>query len=136
MKFLDSSVPLAAMLDGDKHSEAAKEIMAVVESGNEKVITSPFTIAEIYHILTVREKRTCAFAEKQLVSLLDCAGLELADASASLSRGAVEVAAKFDIDFIDAFNKSLMDLLNIKEIYSFDKHFDRFKGIKRYSSLV
>ena len=44
---------------------------------------------------------------------------------------ALALYADFNIDFTDCINAAFVKYSNIAEVYSFDKHFDKFPGIKR-----
>jgi len=36
-----------------------------------------------------------------------------------------------NIDYIDAYNASILKMKGINEVYSYDRHYDRIKWIKR-----
>ncbi len=132
MKYLDASIPLCVMTgEPSEHYQRCAEIMERLETGKERISTSVFTVAEIRHILEKREKVGIEKAGRMVLSLLDCLGLKLLDAEAILCREAVELADKFKVDFVDAYNVLTMRRNGIKEIYSLDDHYDMFEDIER-----
>lgn len=136
MRFLDTSIPLEAMLPASKYFNRCKEIMEAIESGEESVITSPLTFVELYHILRKREKQISETIKIQLTALLSCAGLQVVDLDAGLTQQMIETAAKYEVDFVDAGNVSLMQKYEISDIYTLDPHYDKFKEIKRLTLLA
>lgn len=135
LKFLDTSVPLEAMLLNSGYSAQCIEIMGAIENGKETVITSPLTIAEIHHLLIKREKVLPESVKNSLDSLIDCIGLQVVDVDAGCTKDAITLSTKYNIDFVDSFNIILMRKYEISEIYSLDSHYDRFKDIKRLTLI-
>ena len=132
MKYLDTTIPLCVMTGSPgKYYKRCIEIMKGVEGGDERVVTSVFTIAEMGHILESRENLGKKKVMDMLVSLLDCIGLKLLDVEALLCMDAITLKARYKIDFVDAYNVLTMRRNGIKEIISLDTHYDMFKDIKR-----
>lgn len=123
------------MLCNSLNFESCRQIMASIETGEETAITSPLTIAEIFHILLQREKQNTQTVKQQILVLLDCIGLQLVDLPQELTKKSLEIAAKYNVDFVDAANIALMQKHNIKEIYSLDEHYDKFRQIKRLTTI-
>jgi len=131
-KYLDASIPLCVLTQEPKeHFERCLKIMDKIEKGNEKVITSVFTIVEIGFILERREGINKGKVAEVLEALIDCLGLKLVDVEAALCREAIRLRLKYGVDFIDAYNVLTMKKRGIKEIYSLDRHYDIFKEIRR-----
>ncbi|WP_456474277.1 type II toxin-antitoxin system VapC family toxin [Candidatus Pyrohabitans sp.] len=132
MRYIDTSIPLCVMTGEPRELYSrCVEIMGRVERGEEKVSTSVLTVAEIKFILEGREKLNDRKATDMVLSFLDCLGLKLLDVEAGACREAVEISAKFGLDFVDAYNVLTMRRNGIKEIYSLDGHYDIFKDIQR-----
>lgn len=135
LKYLDASISLCAFLGEPKEKlEACRQIIRKIERGEEKVRTSVFTIAEIVHVLMKRERERPARIEEIIKRLFGCAGLKVSDARRDLGLPALRLALKYKVDFVDAHHRLTMKLHNINEIYSLDRHFDRFPDIKRLES--
>lgn len=132
LRYLDASIPLCvATKQPAEKLEGCREIMDAVSRGKERVRTTTFTIAEIIHILMEREREHPARVRESIRVFLDCAGLRVGDARKDLCLPALELALKRKVDFIDAHHRLTMKLHRINEIYSLDRHFDRFPDIKR-----
>ena len=135
MKFLDTGIILCSVLKDQPHHENCAKIMRAIETGEETAMTSVLTIAELQYVLCGREKLAADTAKRVFYSLFDCAGLEITGAESQIAKKAVDMSLKYGIDFADAANIHIMEEHGITEIYSLDSDFDRFKGIKRLSSL-
>ena len=135
MKFLDTSIIVEAGLEKSANLPKCVQILEAIGQGRENAVTSVFTIAELYHILYAREKLGKEKVRRIAKAVFDCSGLEIIEAKPVHAQEALELALEFEIDFVDAVNRILMEENGITEIYSLDSHFDRFKGIKRLSSL-
>lgn len=137
MRYLDASVPLCTFLGepADK-LEACKQIIGKIEQGEEKVRTSVFTVAEIAHVLMKRERERPARIVEVVKRLLECPGLRVGDARRDLCLPALELALRYEVDFVDAHHRLTMKLHKINEIYSLDHHFDKFPDVKRLETLV
>ncbi|MFQ5800127.1 MAG: type II toxin-antitoxin system VapC family toxin [Candidatus Hydrothermarchaeales archaeon] len=132
LRYIDSSLPLCVMTgEPREYYSSCLEIMEKVEKGEETVVTSVFTVAEIGHILKKREKLDSKKTSDMTVSLLDCQGLKLLDVEAILCRDAIELSSQYSVDFVDAYNVLTMKRKAIEEIYSLDEHYDIFKDVKR-----
>src|SRR3989344_4507207 len=134
IKFLDSNVPIEVLLKSGKDFNEAFKIMESVQENNESVAVSPFILAEMFHILR-RQNKSFNLIKETLLDFLDSIGLTVLAINNKKLNEIIELSAKYEIDFVDASNKILMDEHGIKEIYSFDKDFDKFKNIKRLTSL-
>ena len=135
MRFLDSSIPLAVLLEEPRESrEDAVEIFAAVEDGRERVVASPFGVAEIVYVLE-RARWRRAKVREALRDLLGAAGLRLVAAEPNLVPVALDLYRTSGADFIDCHNVATMRALGLNEIFSFDRHFDAFPGITRGVAL-
>ncbi len=139
MRFIDSSVFLYAFLRPRR--KVSREIMALKESakkiverinGGEEVATSIVHVSEIANILEARGNvlKSLEIVEAILsknnihvypVDLVDC--IE-----------ALEVARKYFIGLNDAVAVLLMKRYGIREIYSYDRDFDKIEWITRLTS--
>ena len=115
--------------------EACLRIMEEIEAGRERVGTNVFTIAEIFHILTSRERMKPSEAREKLSALLDCAGLKLVDVHADLCAPSLATAIEYGVDFVDAYNALTMRKYRISEIYSLDSHYNKIPGMKRLERI-
>lgn len=136
MRFVDASLFLYAYLKPKKAvsgevaemKKAARNIVKRIDSG-EKVATSLTHVSEVANILEASMplqgsyQITRDLVHSQTVSLFE------------LTRGnymdAVEVAEEVSVGLNDGVAYVLMKENSLSEIYSFDKHFDRFKDVRR-----
>ena len=135
MRFLDSSVFLHAYLKPKKKltpveksiKEAAKNILTRVEKG-EEVLT---TVVHLSEILNIVESR---IGLKQSISLLagilSLQNILTMDVNIDDYKKALLVADKYNVSINDALAYLKMRENNIKEIYTFDKHFKNLPKIK------
>lgn len=131
MKYLDASIPLCTIMGEPKEKlEACRKVMKKIEQGKEIARTTAFTVAEIIHVL-MREHVDSNKIMESVEKFLDCAGLKVSDARRDLCLPALGLALKYEVDFVDAHHRLTMKLHKINEIYSLDRHFDRFPDIKR-----
>lgn len=137
MRYLDASIPLCTFLGepADK-LEACRQIMGRIELGEERVRTSAFTVAEIAHVLMKREREHPTRIREIVKRLFDCPGLRVGDARRELCLPALELALRYEVDFVDAHHRMTMKLHKISEIYSLDRHLDKFPDIKRLEALA
>jgi predicted nucleic acid-binding protein len=134
LRYIDASIPLCAFFgEPEEKLEACRQIIKKIERGEEKARTSVFTVAEIVHVLMKRERP--ARIEEIMKRFFGCAGLRVGDARRDLCLPALELALRYRVDFVDAHHRLTMKLYGIDEIYSLDRHFDRFPGVRRLESV-
>jgi len=123
MRFLDTNLLIRYFTrDDEKKAQRVLKLLKRVERGEEKVITSPLVLFEI--VFTPREKI------KELLSpILELRGLKLSDKE--IYRSALDIYAKKNLSFADAFNAAFALKKGIKEIYSYDEDLDKIEGIRR-----
>lgn len=131
MKYLDASIPLC--LETEKPAEKltkCEEIMEGIEEGREKVLTTAYTPAEIFHILG-REGVPPSKIEESFEAFFDLKGLKLVEAEGSICPQAIELALEMKIDFVDAHHILTMKERDIDEIYTIDPHFEKFPKLTK-----
>jgi predicted nucleic acid-binding protein len=133
LRYLDASVILCVFLgEPEEKLEACEQIIRRIERGEEKVRTSVFTVAEIAHVLMKRERERPERIEGVMKRIF--AGMRVGDARKDLCLPALELALRYKVDFVDAHHRLTMKVHKINEIYSLDRHFDKFPDIKRLES--
>ena len=126
LKYLDASIPLCVETETpyDKLS-GCENIMKRIEEGEEKVLTTAYTPAEIFHILR-RENVPARKVKESFEAFFDLKGLKVVEAKGSLCPQAIELALEKEIDFIDAHHVLTMKDREIGSIYTLDPHFEKF----------
>ncbi len=109
---------------GEKASNCAKFLKSA-----EELWTTMLVIAETEWILRsgyCEEKTRVVFCLKQI---LGSENIKIDNKKDLLE--AVSLYEKFNIDFTDCVNAVFVKNSSSTDVYSFDKHFDKFPGIKR-----
>ena len=130
LRCIDTNVFLRHFIADDvEKAKAAQALLLRVESGIERVTTSPLVLFEVVFIL----HRTYKVPKQDVASLvgglLDYRGLQLA--GKELWRDAFAVWLKYPIDFTDAFNVAFMRSVGINAIYAWDRGYSHVKDITR-----
>jgi hypothetical protein len=135
LRFVDASVFIHAFIKPKRElkphevkiKESAKEIVKRISQG-EEVATTVVQIAEIANIL---ESYMPIEALKVEESLLLTGNLKVYGVTKKDCINALKTAKDKSIGLSDAIAHLLMIRNDIREIYSFDRDFDRLEGIKR-----
>jgi len=130
MRFIDTNLFLRYFTrDDEEKAQKVFNLFKRVERNEEKVITSPLVIFEIIFTLQSFYKVSRKEIKELLSPLLDLKGLKLQDKE--VYREALDIYTKKKVSFADAFNAAFAIKKGIKEIYSYDKDFDKLEEIKR-----
>ncbi len=130
MRFLDANV-LIRYITGDvpQHLDACTALFRRLHSGEEHVYTSEVVIAEVVYVLSSRLLYQLGAADvaSRLKPLVLLRGVSVPHKQTVIS--ALDIyAGAGSIDFEDALQIAHMRRLGVSEIYSYDRHFDRFRG--------
>jgi predicted nucleic acid-binding protein len=111
-----------------KMKESAKKIVARINEG-ENVATSVVHFSEVCNIL----EDFLPFEEAILMekAMLHLDNMMIFEVTAQDYLNAVSLAEGFHVGVNDALAYMLMEKEGLQEIYTFDKDFDAFTGIKR-----
>lgn len=132
LKYLDASIPLCVETEEPSEKlDGCIEIMQKIEKGEEKVLTSSYTPAEMFHILAGREGLTTSKVSAIFQAFFDLKGLKVIDAKGTLCPDTVELALEREIDFVDAHHVITIKKQNIDEIYTIDPHFDKIPELTK-----
>ena len=129
-RYIDASIVVEVLIEGPL-AESCTLILERIQNGTERAITNLFTIAEIHHILALREKKTLPKVEEAIEAFLQMKGLSVVSFEPEKIREALRISTRYDIDFVDATHKVTMQEMNLGSLYSLDSHFDKFKDIQR-----
>lgn len=132
LKYLDASIPLCVETEEPSEKlDGCMKIMRKTEKGEEKVVTSSYTPAEMFHLLAGREGLTTSKVGAIFQAFFDLKGLKVIDAKGTLCPDTVELALEREIDFVDAHHVMTMKKQGIEEIYTIDPHFDQFPDLTK-----
>jgi len=139
MRFVDASLFLYAYLKPrkavpDEVAEMKKNAKVIVKRINsgERVATSLTHVSEVANIL----EASMPIHESPMVmrDLIHSPTIAILEPSRENYVDAVEVAEEVSVGLNDGVAYVLMKENGIEEIYSFDRHFDRFKDVRRVHS--
>ena len=132
VKFVDANIILR-FLTGDAPDQAARclALFEAAERGDEELTTCEAVLAEVVYVLS---SPRLYHLERQrirdlLLPILTLKGLRLA--SRQLYQDALNLYATSSLDFEDALALAHMRVAGIREIVSYDRHFDGLEGIAR-----
>lgn len=106
----------------------SRKILSRIDSG-EKAVT---TVVHVLEIVNILEKFIARQNIVDMISdLLSHNSIGVLAVTNWHYLAACEIAKEHDTGINDALAYLMMQSLNLKEIYSFDRHFDKIEGIKR-----
>jgi len=116
-----------------KLKENAKQIIARINRGEEKVVTTVVHVSEIVNIL----KHGMTFEElyEVILGLFSLENVKILRVGREDYLAAVELSLELKLDPNDALAIQVMYAMDINEIYSFDTDFDGVSGIVRLPRL-
>lgn len=130
MRFLETDAILR-YLTGDDEGKATNVLALLqrVESGRERVVTSPMVVFEVVFTLQSYYKVPKSEIREKVLTILDLRGLSLE--RKDVFAAALECYCEFNLPFADAFNACYMKSCGLNEIYTYDEDYERIGGIKR-----
>lgn len=131
-KFVDTNI-FIRFLTADDKTKAKKclELFQKVERRQVILTTTESVLSEVVYILSSKSLYHLLpeGIRDLLLPIVNLSGLKIP--FKKLLVGALEIYAKEKIDFEDALSLAHMKERQIKEIYSYDKDFDKFSFVKR-----
>jgi predicted nucleic acid-binding protein len=130
MRFLDTNILLGYFTrDDEAKAHKALALLQRIERGEERVETSLPVIFETVFTLQRRYNVPRPQIKVLMLPILRMRGLRLP--LKTLCIAALDMYIERNISYVDAFNAAYMQSRSIKEVYSWDKDFDRIEGIRR-----
>jgi hypothetical protein len=139
MRFIDSNVFVHAFLKPRRRLEAheaeikegAKRIVAGLEEG-EEAITTVVHVSEVANILESRASQEESL--EILEAIVSLRSLSITGVTSEMYKAAVLASELMNLGVNDTLAYHIMKDGKMDEIYSFDKHFDKLKDIKRLTN--
>lgn len=129
-RFLDTNVLLRYFVKSDpEKADRARALLERVERRQEKVITSALVMFETVFTLERTYKVATSQVREMVRDVLSLPGLQLAGKGLCLQ--ALDLYARHNISFADAYTMAYMQSLKLSEIYSWDTDFERLEGLTR-----
>ena len=130
MKFIDTNIFIRFLTnDIPEKADACEHLFREAAKKNESFFTTEMVIAEIIWVLEsyyeLPKKEVQEMVEKILITpFLFCPQKDLI-------LNALSLYGDKNIDYIDAYNASILKEQGIKEVYSYDRHFDKINWVNR-----
>ncbi len=132
MRFLDANIFIYAFykprgrIDPKARSmkEAAKDIVRKISEGEEEVVTTVVHISEVNNIL--KRSLNPERLQNLLLDLLSLDNLRVVEVSLEDYIASISMISETGLDANDCLALRVMEGMGIREIYSFDKGFERF----------
>ena len=140
MRFLDTNVFIYAYYKPKKQltqkenqmKEHSKRIISSVSEGKEEVLMTVVHVSEVVNILKHGVPQEQLTVIVRGLFMLD--NLTILGVTREAYFAAAELGDEMKLEANDALAVDVMRMNNIKEIYSFDEHFDQIEGITRLPS--
>jgi len=132
MQFVDTNVFLRFLTkDNLKKSERSYKLFQKAERGDVSLSTTESVVAEIVFILQSKKIFNISREEivKSLMPVIKIKGLKVPHKNIIIT--ALLFYSKYNIDFEDAILASFTLNSKTKELFSYDRDFDKIEGIKR-----
>jgi len=126
--FIDANVFIYAYVDSLERGRKSRALLDKVAKGEQHATTSALVMNEVFHFLQeTRGMSGVEDAHKHISSLSALSVLSIDEKTASASVNYM----KDGLQATDAFHAATMKLAGIGVICSYDRDFDKVKGIKR-----
>jgi predicted nucleic acid-binding protein len=137
MRFLDANVFIYAYYKPKKQltkkekemKENAKNIIRNISQGKEEVTTTVVHVSEIVNILKHGMSMDQLTTTIRGLFMLD--NVKIRGVTRGAYFAAVELGEDLKLEANDALAIDIMKMSSVKEIYSFDEHFDQIDGITK-----
>ena len=130
MRFVDTNIFLRFLVNDDPvQADACEALFRKAVAGEETLFTSEMVIAEIIWVLESYYNLEKIDVRTRMEKIINTQNLHCPNREIIIN--ALSIYVEKNIDYIDAYNAFILKLNRIKEIYSFDKHFDRVSWLKR-----
>ncbi len=130
MRFVDTNIFIRYLTDDipDKADRCEKIFQKAVD-GEESLYTTDMVIAEIVWVLESYYELPGAEVQEKVEKILNTPNLTCPNKDMILT--ALVLYVKKNIDFIDAYNAVILRKEGAREVYSYDKHYDRISWLIR-----
>jgi len=128
--FLDTNILLRHLLqDHAEQSPRATAYLARIESGDIRVRIAETVIFETVFTLQRQYGQPKSAIRDILVPLIELPGIVLP--GKRRMREVFDMYVDLNISFVDAYHAALMKRLGLRDIVTFDRQFNRLRGVRR-----
>ena len=129
-RIIDANIILRFLLnDSPEKAERCSLLLQRVESGEESVFLPDLALADIVWTLEKFYRQPKGKIRELMLPIISLRGMRLTNKSEALK--ALNFYVEKNLDWTDAFIAASMEVYGSREIYSYDKHFDRVESIVR-----
>jgi len=130
MKFIDTNIFIRYLTnDVPDKADRCERIFKKAVKREENLFTTDMVIAEIVWVLESYYELPKMEVQEKVEKILNTPHLTCANKDLILT--ALAVYTGKNIDFIDAYNALILRKEGIKNVYSYDKHYDRISWLTR-----
>jgi len=130
LTIIDANIILRFLLnDLPEQAERCSLLLQKIERGEETVFLPDLALADIVWTLEKFYRQPKERIRELMLPLIVLRGIRLT--SKSVTKNALNFYADKNLDWTDAFIAATMKASGNKNIYSYDKHFDRVEDITR-----
>ena len=129
--FVDTNLFVRYLTDDDaEKADRVEALLGDASEGRVRLVTADLVLVELIWVLESSYDLKSAEIAPMIRSILATPGMEVIN-GALLAKAVDHYEAK-NVDIVDGYIATLMEKLNITDIYSFDrKHLSRLKSLKR-----
>lgn len=129
-RFLDTNILIRFFTrDDPAKAQAAYQLIGRVERDEERVVLTALVIFELVFLLERRYAVAKAEIREKIGDLLSLRSVQLTEKS--LCRKALDLYVEKNIAYADAYHVTWMQQQGLKEVYSWDREFDRVPQVTR-----
>ncbi len=130
MKFIDTNIFIRFLVnDIPQKADACEKIFKNAVARKETLFTTEMVIAEIIWVLESYYELSQQEVQEKVEKILNTPNLICPHKDLILN--ALTIYGEKNIDYIDAYNALILKDKGIKELYSYDKHYDRMDWLTR-----
>jgi predicted nucleic-acid-binding protein len=130
MKFIDTNIFIRFLVnDIPQKADACEKIFKNAVAKKETLFTTEMVIAEIIWVLESYYELPQQEVQEKVEKILNTPNLICPNKDLILN--ALTIYGEKNIDYIDAYNALILKNKGIKELYSYDKHYDRMDWLIR-----
>jgi len=130
MRFIDTNIIIRFLTDDvPEKADACEEVFKREARKEERVFITDLVVAEIVWVLESVYGLSKKEIQDKVEKILNTPNLFCLHKDIIL--GALILYAEKDIDFIDAYNALILKEKGIKELYSYDRHYEQIEWLTR-----
>ncbi len=126
--FIDTNVFLAAFLDSQAQGQKSRALLARIAKGEQNAVTNALVVNEFMFV--IRGKRGLEEMKRAQRILASHSRLSVMPIDEKAVAGSISYMEE-GLQVSDAFHAATMTLAGVGTICSYDRGFDKVKGIKR-----